>query len=49
MTKYLFDPGRVETVLGLGAVKIVLEFLFGRLEVQPLACPYPAHGGARHD
>src|SRR5213593_3155575 len=37
MTKYLFDPGRVEVVLGLGAVKAALEFLFGRLEPQPLA------------
>src|SRR5262247_2043874 len=37
MTKYLFDPGRVEVVLGLGAVKAALEFLFGRLEAQPLA------------
>src|SRR5215211_2014063 len=37
MTKYLFDPGRLETVLGLGAVKAALEFLFGPLEAQPLA------------
>jgi proton-dependent oligopeptide transporter, POT family len=37
MTKYLLDPGRVEVVLGLGAVKAALEFLFGRLEPQPLA------------
>jgi proton-dependent oligopeptide transporter, POT family len=37
MTKYLFDPGRVEVVLGLGAVKAALELLFGRLEPQPLA------------
>ncbi len=37
MTKYLFDPGRVEVVLGLDAVKAALEFLFGRLEPQPLA------------
>jgi len=37
MTKYLLDPGRVETVLGLDAVKAALEFLFGRLEAQPLA------------
>src|SRR5437870_2770047 len=37
MTKYLLDPGRVETVLGLDAVKVALEFLFGRLEAQPLA------------
>jgi proton-dependent oligopeptide transporter, POT family len=37
MTKYLLDPGRAETVLGLDAVKAALEFLFGRLEAQPLA------------
>jgi POT family proton-dependent oligopeptide transporter len=37
MTKYLLDPGRVETVLGLDAVKAALEFLFGRLDAQPLA------------
>src|SRR5216684_1289644 len=37
MVKYLLDPARVETVLGFGAVKAALEFLFGRLEPQPLA------------
>src|SRR5262249_57535758 len=37
MTKYLLDPRRVETVVGLDAVKAALEFLFGRLEAQPLA------------
>jgi proton-dependent oligopeptide transporter, POT family len=37
MTKYLFDPGRLEAMLGLGAVKAALEFLFGPLEAQPLA------------
>ena len=37
MVKYLLEPGRVETVLGFGAVKAVLEFLFGRLDPQPLA------------
>jgi POT family proton-dependent oligopeptide transporter len=37
MTKYLLEPGRVEAVLGLDAVKAGLEFLFGRLEAQPLA------------
>jgi len=37
MTKYLFDPARFETVLGLGAVKAALELLFGSLEAQPLA------------
>jgi POT family proton-dependent oligopeptide transporter len=37
MVKYLLDPGRIETVLGFGAVRAALEFLFGRLEPQPLA------------
>jgi POT family proton-dependent oligopeptide transporter len=37
MTKYLLDPGRFEAVLGLGAIKAALEFLFGPLEAQPLA------------
>ena len=37
MVKYLFDPVRVETVIGFGAVKVALEFLFGRLDPQPLA------------
>ena len=37
MTKYLFDPGRFETVLGLGMVKAALEFMFGHLATQPLA------------
>src|SRR4029077_9030817 len=37
MVKYLLEPGRVETVLGFGAVKAALEFLFGRLDPQPLA------------
>jgi POT family proton-dependent oligopeptide transporter len=37
MVKYLFEPGRVEAVLGFGAVKGALEFLFGPLEPQPLA------------
>src|SRR2546429_8207792 len=37
MVKYLLDPGRVEVVLGFGAIKAALEFLFGRLEPQPLA------------
>ena len=37
MTKYLFEPGRFEAVLGLEAVKAALELVFGRLEGQPLA------------
>jgi proton-dependent oligopeptide transporter, POT family len=37
MVKYLFDPARVETVVGFAAVKAALEFLFGQLDPQPLA------------
>src|SRR5205085_6622755 len=37
MVKYLFDPARIDTVLGFAAVRAALEFLFGRLEAQPLA------------
>jgi POT family proton-dependent oligopeptide transporter len=37
MVKYLLDPSRVETVLGFGAVKATLEFMFGQLDPQPLA------------
>jgi proton-dependent oligopeptide transporter, POT family len=37
MVKYLLEPGRVETVLGFGAVKAALEFVFGQLDPQPLA------------
>jgi len=37
MVKYLLEPGRVENVLGFPAVRAALEFLFGRLEAQPLA------------
>src|SRR5262245_14342681 len=37
MVKYLFDPGRVDGVLGFAAVKAALEFVFGRLDPQPLA------------
>jgi POT family proton-dependent oligopeptide transporter len=37
MVKYLFEPSRVEAVLGYRAVKGGLEFLFGPLDPQPLA------------
>ena len=37
MVKYLLEPGRVEAVVGFAAVKAALEFIFGRLEPQPLA------------
>jgi proton-dependent oligopeptide transporter, POT family len=37
MVKHLLLPGSVESVLGFGVIKAALEFLFGRLEPQPLA------------
>jgi POT family proton-dependent oligopeptide transporter len=37
MVKYLFEPGRVEAVLGFSAIKGALEFVFGPLAPQPLA------------
>jgi POT family proton-dependent oligopeptide transporter len=37
MVKYLLHPGHVETVLGFGALRRALEFLFGPLATQPLA------------
>ena len=37
MVKHLFDPGRIESVLGFASVRTALEFLFGHLEAQPLA------------
>ena len=37
MVKYLFQPGRMDNVLGLDAVKHALEALSGPLDVQPLA------------
>ena len=37
MVKYLLLPGQVETVIGYGAVKGALEFLFGKLAPQPFA------------
>jgi proton-dependent oligopeptide transporter, POT family len=37
MVKYLFDPARLDTVIGFAAVKAALEFVFGHLEAQPLA------------
>ena len=45
MVKYLLEPGRVETVLGFGAVKAALEFLFGRLDPQPLASQFGFYTG----
>jgi proton-dependent oligopeptide transporter, POT family len=37
MVKYLLDPSRIETVLGLGAVKTALEYALGPLQPQPFA------------
>jgi proton-dependent oligopeptide transporter, POT family len=37
MVKHLLQPERADTVLGYGALKGALEFLFGPLAVQPLA------------
>jgi len=37
MVKYLFQPGRIEAVLGYDAVKAALEFMFGPLEPKPFA------------
>jgi len=37
MIKYLFEPGRVENVIGFATLRRSLEFLFGPLDVQPLA------------
>ena len=37
MVKYLFEPGRAETVIGYATLKSTLEFAFGPLGVQPLS------------
>lgn len=37
MVKYLFEPSRAETVIGLALVRRGLEFVFGPLDVQPFA------------
>jgi POT family proton-dependent oligopeptide transporter len=37
MVKYLFPRGRLETVVGYGAIKSGLEGMFGPLDAQPLA------------
>jgi POT family proton-dependent oligopeptide transporter len=37
MVKYLFQPERSEEVLGYGAARVTLEWMFGPLGVQPLA------------
>jgi POT family proton-dependent oligopeptide transporter len=37
MVKHLLQPGQAETVIGYGAIKSALEFVFGPLGVQPLS------------
>jgi POT family proton-dependent oligopeptide transporter len=37
MVKHLLLPGQAETVIGYGALKAALEFIFGPLGVQPLS------------
>ena len=37
MMKYLLQPGHAETVIGLGALKGMLESIFGPLGAQPLS------------
>ncbi|MGZ8373121.1 MAG: peptide MFS transporter [Rhodoplanes sp.] len=37
MVKYLFEPGRADTVIGYATLKRALEFGFGPLDVQPFA------------
>lgn len=37
MVKHLLQPGQAESVIGYGAIKAALEFLFGTLGVQPLS------------
>jgi POT family proton-dependent oligopeptide transporter len=37
MVKYLFEPARVENVVGFATLRHLMEFLFGPLDVQPLA------------
>jgi POT family proton-dependent oligopeptide transporter len=37
MVKYLLQPERAETIVGLASLKTGLEFLFGPLDIQPLS------------
>jgi POT family proton-dependent oligopeptide transporter len=37
MVKYLFEPERAGTVIGLAALRRALEIPFGPLDIQPLA------------
>ena len=37
MVKYLLDPQRMDSVVGLGSFKVMLETIFGSLATQPLA------------
>src|ERR1700716_1539147 len=47
MVKYLFEPERAGTVIGLAALKRALEIPFGPLDIQPLASPI--YGGLLAD
>jgi POT family proton-dependent oligopeptide transporter len=37
MVKYLFDPGRAQTVIGLASLKAFMESIFGPLDIQPFS------------
>jgi len=37
MIKYLFEPSRIDNVIGFATLRRSLEFLFGPLDIQPLA------------
>src|SRR6267142_1809120 len=37
MVKYLFQPERVETIIGLAALRGALQSVFGPLDIQPFA------------
>ena len=37
MVKYLFQPERAQTIIGFATLKATFEFLFGPLDIQPLA------------
>jgi POT family proton-dependent oligopeptide transporter len=37
MVKYLLQPGRIDTVVGIAGLRNALEFMFGPLDIQPLS------------
>jgi POT family proton-dependent oligopeptide transporter len=37
MVKYLFQPERMQTIIGFATLRSALEFLFGPLDIQPLS------------